>query len=124
MPAPDNIETILERLARRDLTPRQAVRALESAGCSRADAAEYVFTALGGGDLVETGPDGLARYHHSGRLVSEVEAEMARGRREVKAGGIKLSAAHEQEVEKLVAQGWPRESAKFIILESIEDVIE
>lgn len=76
MSDPTKVEAILERLARQEITPRQAIAELVTRGFNRGDAGETVLFALGGSDLIETGTDGIARYHPSGRTVREVDDEM------------------------------------------------
>lgn len=75
MSKPD-INAVFERLARQEITPRQAVRDLGALGFGQALAEESVSIALGGGDVIEIGSDGRERFVDSGKLVSEVEAKM------------------------------------------------
>lgn len=72
------VETILADVAGQRLSPRDSIAALVRLGFDDEDAEQAVFTTLGGGDLVTTGEDGLERYHHSGRLVTDVLADMER----------------------------------------------
>jgi hypothetical protein len=74
----DDIETILDRTVRGDLSARAAINALVAGGLAAGDAEQAVFLALGGGDLVQIGTDGLERYTFSGRLVTEVIAAMGK----------------------------------------------
>lgn len=71
------IEIHLAALLRGEATPRATIALLVAGGTDPVDAEQFVFVALGGSDLVETGADGRERYP-SGRLVSEVLAEMAK----------------------------------------------
>ena len=75
---PGDIEQILEQVATGAITPRKGVAHLVAGGFVEGDAEETVLFARGGSDIVEIGEDGRERYHGSGRLVSEVEAEMAK----------------------------------------------
>lgn len=59
-------------IAQGRITPRDAIAALVAVQHTSAEARELVFIALGGSDLVETGPDGVDRYP-SGKTVDEVE---------------------------------------------------
>lgn len=70
------IEALLESIATTRRGARAAIARLTAAGHDPEDAEQMIFTALGGGDLVVTGDDGRERFHHSGRLVREVLAEM------------------------------------------------
>ena len=72
------IEALLENLVRGQTTANQVQAQLVAAGYSAGDAEQAVFSALGGGDPVEIGADAKERYKHSGKLVSEIEQEMAR----------------------------------------------
>ena len=60
------------------LTATEAIRRLVAAGHERELAAELVFVALGGSDLIAVDPDGTERYEDSGRTVAEVQADMKR----------------------------------------------
>ena len=74
----DEIELILGRAARGELLASAAIAQLVAGDVTPGEAEQAVFLALGGGDLVEIGADGLERYTHSGKLVTEVEAEMGK----------------------------------------------
>jgi len=124
-----NIEStigrILECLARKEITPRQAVEKLVAAGLGSADAGETVFVALGGSDLVEIGEDGLKRFRPSGRLVSEVEAQMRDvngASPPVKPVVIPMTPEQNQKVDELVAHGWDYRAAALMVVESAPDV--
>lgn len=69
------IDRILGAVVGGELAPRAAVAQLRAAG--HLDAEDLVFFALGGATTSEVGPDGRERYP-SGRLVADVEADMAR----------------------------------------------
>lgn len=116
---------ILCRLTRKEITPRQAMEQLVAAGMGSADARETVFVALGGSDLVEIGEDGLKRCRPSGRLVNEVETEM-RGVNEALAPDkpvlIPVTPEQKRKVDELVAQGWNRRAAEFLVVESEPDI--
>ncbi|HLP01681.1 MAG TPA: hypothetical protein VK163_06620 [Opitutaceae bacterium] len=71
------LDRLLTAVTRGDTLAREAIRQLVAAGHDQDLAAELVFIALGGGDVIETGSDGRERYA-SGRLVADVQAEMAR----------------------------------------------
>lgn len=76
---PAALKALLEQVSAGAVTARTAQRLLvETYGWDPDDAEETVFIELGGGDVVETGPDGIDYYPHSGRTVAEVEADMER----------------------------------------------
>jgi len=72
------MKDICEKLERGEISARQAIAQMQAAGLDAGAARELAFISLGGSDLVETGDDGRERYLPSGRLVRDVEAEMAR----------------------------------------------
>lgn len=73
------IEALLQSVARGETRARDAIAQLvRDAGYDQPTAEETVFIVLGGGDLVAIDDDGLERYQHSGKLVRDVEAAMAR----------------------------------------------
>ena len=71
------IARLLEAVKAHQITAREAIRRLVADGHERDLAAELFLIALGGGDIIEIGADGVARYE-SGRTVAEVQADMAR----------------------------------------------
>ena len=71
------IARLLEDVIAYKVTAHEAIRRLVADGHERDLAAELVLIALGGGDIIEIGADGVARYE-SGRTVAEVQADMAR----------------------------------------------
>ena len=111
MPKPD-INSVLECLARREITARQATRRLVALGLETALATEAVHVALGGSDLVEKGTDGTERYQPSGRSVSEVAMEM------------ELTVAQSRAVELNLARGWTRADALLMVVEGTDDVCD
>lgn len=62
------------------LTANQGIALLHAGGLGLPYAEELVFSALGGGDLIVIGADGVARYDCSGRTVEEGSRLMERGR--------------------------------------------
>lgn len=75
---PQELDAILERVARGELGARSAIAQLIAGGEDQVEAEQAVFIALGGGDLVDTDERGRDRYVHSGKLVREVAAAMRR----------------------------------------------
>ena len=75
---PDEMDGILERVARGDLGARAAMAQLIAGGEDRVEAEQAVFLALGGGDVVDTDEQGRDRFVHSGKLVREVNEAMQR----------------------------------------------
>ena len=71
------IARLLEEVKADKVTANEAIRRLVADGHERDLASELVLIALGGGDIIEIGTDGVARYE-SGRTVAEVDADMAR----------------------------------------------
>ncbi len=71
IPDPKKIEAVLEQLDRHELTARAAMDQLVTLGLTEAIARDAVFTLLGGSSIVNGD-----RYEPSGRLVSDVEADM------------------------------------------------
>ena len=71
------LSRLLEDVKAYKVTANEAIRRLVADGHERDLAAELVLIALGGGDIIEIGADGVARYE-SGRTVAEVDADMAR----------------------------------------------
>ena len=76
MPSPVEQYSIILRLARQELTPRQAIDQLVSTGDSLAGARRRVRKFLGWGPRVSGQGEGR-RYLRSGRLARDVEAEWA-----------------------------------------------
>ena len=72
------IEAELQAMLAGGRTPRATIAVLVDRGVDAVDAQQYVFCALGGSDVVETGDDGRERFKPSGRLVREVAADLAR----------------------------------------------
>lgn len=73
----DEVRQLLNSVGKYETTARTAIRQLVSDGYDQDLASELVLIALGGGDIIEVGADGRERYE-SGRLVADVEADMAR----------------------------------------------
>jgi hypothetical protein len=80
MPSPIEQHSIILRLARQELMPRQAIDHLVSAGAPLAVARRRVRKFLGWSPRT-IGGDDASRYTHSGRLVSTVAAEWEGGAR-------------------------------------------
>lgn len=81
----DEIENLLGQVESGTILPRAAIALLTVSdpldGSRQFDedqARELVFITLGGGDLVSIDVEGQERYARSGRLVSEVAADMER----------------------------------------------
>lgn len=71
------IAELLAEVQRGVVTVRTAISLMVINGVDRSEAANFVFHALGGRDRVEIGHDGRSRYTGSGKLVSEVENQIA-----------------------------------------------
>lgn len=71
------IEALMSQVALGAVTPRTALSLLVINGIDRPAAAKHVFHALGGRDSMYIDGSGRARYAASGKLVLEVEREIA-----------------------------------------------
>jgi len=68
---------LLAEVSRGVVSVKTAISLLAVNGVDRSEAATLVFRALGGRDRTEIGGDGRARYVGSGKLVVEVEHQIA-----------------------------------------------